>query len=271
MSPLVDAHNHLQDGRLRPHLAEIVPAMREAGVARCVVNGTCESDWPDVLELAARYPDVVQPSLGLHPWKIDSRSDRWATQLQAHIESGVSIFLGECGLDRWMKKPDLPAQEEVFLFHLSLATKHNLPLSIHCLQAWGALLDLLRANPRPERGFLLHSYGGSRELVPELVRLGAYFSFSGHFLHERKEKVRDAFRAVPPERLLAETDAPDMKPPPRLREIPLEDEDRAPLNHPANLVQIVSGLAQVLGSDDTDLRDLLAGNSQRFFGITLPV
>jgi len=84
-----------------------------------------------------------------------------------------------------------------------------LPASIHCLQAWGRIHELLRDHPRPARGFLLHSYGGSKEMVEPLAKLGAYFSFPGYFMHERKARQREAFQAVPLDRLLIETDAPD--------------------------------------------------------------
>ena len=74
---LFDAHNHLHDQRPIPSLQEIVPVMQEAGIARCVVNGTCEEDWPRVAELAEQFPGLVQPSFGLHPWKVPSRTSGW--------------------------------------------------------------------------------------------------------------------------------------------------------------------------------------------------
>ncbi len=117
--------------------------------------------------------------------------------------------VGEIGLDRW--KPDLPyaGQEEIFLAQLQLAAERNLPVSIHCLQAWGRLHELLRDHPRPARGFVLHSFGGPAEMIPAFAKLGAYFSFPGYFLHERKLRQRETFKHVPPDRLLIETDAPD--------------------------------------------------------------
>ena len=93
---------------------------------------------------------------------------------------------------------------------------------------------------QPARGFLLHSYGGSAELVPQLVDLGAYFSFSGYFLHEKKYKTRKAFSHIPSDRLLIETDAPDMLPPEDIISHPLSGN----LNHPANLTAIHHAAAQ---------------------------
>ncbi|HJM63446.1 MAG: TatD family hydrolase [Roseibacillus sp.] len=268
MTPLFDAHNHLHDERLLHSLPELLPAMRDARIEHCIVNGTCQDDWPRVMSLARRYPDLVQPSLGLHPWKIANRSPDWLEKLKRTLalHSGT-VFLGECGLDRWIEDPHFEDQREIFTLQLNLAAEHNLPLSIHCLKAWGPLMEILRSSKRPARGFLLHSYGGSAELVPPLASLGARFSFSGYFLQEHKEKIRAAFRQVPPDRLLVETDAPDMLPPDQHQGHLLCDREGQPLNHPANLPRIVNGLARVLGQAESDLRVLLADNFRRFFGL----
>jgi TatD DNase family protein len=99
---LFDAHNHLHDQRLIPSLQEIVPVMQEAGIARCVVNGTCEEDWPRVAELAEQFPDLVQPSFGLHPWKVPSRTSGWLENLRGYLDQFEDSCLGECGLDSWI-------------------------------------------------------------------------------------------------------------------------------------------------------------------------
>ncbi len=266
MRPLFDAHNHLQDPRFAPVLDEIVPAMQQAGVERCVVNGTGEDDWPRVAELAQRYPGFVQPSFGLHPWKASTRSAGWLQVLTARLEACPSPALGECGLDGWIENYDLEDQRAVFLAQLELAAARDLPLSIHCLKAWGPLLDCLRTTPRPARGFLLHSYGGSRQLVSELVSLGAYFSFSGSFLRPNRHSGREAFQAVPLDRLLVETDAPDMLPPPEQRLHPLLGSDGKSLNHPANLPAIAANLAEIREESPTPLVRQLEDNFRRFFG-----
>ena len=204
---LFDAHNHLQDNRFPDDTASMLAECKEAGLVRMVVNGTRESDWDMVAQLAGQHPQVI-PSFGLHPWFVPERSTDWLSRLEQLLDAWPSA-VGEIGLDRW--KPGLPydEQEEVFLAQLSLAARRDLPVSIHCLKSWGRLLELLRENRKPDRGFLLHSYGGPAEMVEPLAKLGAYFGFPGYFAHERKHRQREVFRHVPPDRLLIETDAPD--------------------------------------------------------------
>jgi TatD DNase family protein len=261
---LYDAHNHLQDDRFGGRQKELLAACEKSGVVRMVVNGASEEDWPQVLKLAQEHK-IVLPSFGYHPWYLQERTPDWLKNLENHLDQ-IPSAVGEIGLDRW--KPDLPyaGQEEAFLAQLRLASDRNLPVSIHCLQAWGRLHDLLRENPRPACGFVLHSFGGPAEMVPAFTKLGAYFSFPGYFLNERKIRQRDVFKKVPPDRLLIETDAPDQMLPPEKNLHPLAGVDGKPLNHPANLPAVYSGLAETLGEKAEALSARVEENFQRVFG-----
>ena len=266
---LYDAHNHLQDQRLAAHYHAIFPALKAERIVKMVVNGSSEADWPAVLELARQYPTVL-PSFGLHPWYVSKRSADWLKSLVAHLDA-VPAGVGEIGLDRWISGHDLPDQESVFLEQLSLAAERNLPVSIHCLQAWGKLLELLQTAPRPRCGFVLHSFGGPQEMIPRLTELGAYFSFPGYFALPRKSSQRVAFRRVPAERLLIETDAPDQLLPENLIGYPLFDERTGKaINHPANLGAVYRFVAALLAQPLEKLSSQVEENFQRLFQIRDP-
>ena len=243
---MTDAHNHLQDLRFDGIREKVIHEMQQCGITRCIVNGTSPDDWQAVSDLASSYPNLIVPSFGLHPWKPPT-SD-WYSLLVHFLDSTPRACIGECGLDRWIKNYDLEQQKEIFIAQLDLATKRNLALSIHCLKAWGPLLDILRSHPLPKRGFLIHSYNGSAELVPELVQLGAYFSVSGYFLHQRKEHMIEVFQNIPTDRLLLETDAPDMLPPEEVITYQLSKK----INHPANLKTIRKNLKPHLDLSNVD-------------------
>ena len=233
-----------------------------------VVNGSCEEDWPAVLSLSRQFPQVI-PSFGYHPWYVKERSAGWQQNLTRYLDEAPLAGIGEIGLDRWMQGYDLPDQEVVFVWQLRLAADRNLPVSIHCLQAWGRLLELLQAGPRPRRGFLLHSYGGPQEMIAPLARLGAYFSIPGYYAHERKSRQRETFRHVPPDRLLIETDAPDQLLPDKRNRNPLNDPGTGkPLNHPANIRAVYDFAAELLGEPVESLASRVEENFQRLFGLT---
>lgn len=275
---LYDAHNHLQDDRFGGGQAGLMAACANAGVARMVVNGACEDDWPQVLALARRFPQVL-PSFGYHPWYVHERTADWHRKLGTFLDA-IPSAVGEMGLDRWKTTLPYDGQEEVFVVQLRLAAERNLPVSIHCLQVWGRMLELLKAGPRPARGFLLHSYGGPQEMVASFADLGAYFSLPGFYAHERKERQRETFRHVPPDRLLIETDAPDQLLPEMKSEIggrtkwfgdakvlALADEKTGKaINHPANLAAVYQFAAELRGEPLEKLAAQVEQNFLRLFG-----
>lgn len=276
---LYDAHNHLQDEWLAPHLDRIAADLAAVGVAGAVVNGTTPDDWPAVAALAARFSWVV-PSYGIHPWDCGNRPADWFAQLETRLAATPRARVGEIGLDRWMldrAKPDdsrltglrrapLDEQTEVFTQQLALAASRNLAASIHCIDAWGALLDTLRTAKIPARGFLLHAYAGPVEMIRPFADLGAYFSFNGAFLDAKRENQRLAFRSVPADRLLVETDAPAMplRSHWRTHDLPARP-DSTPVNHPANIAAVYAGLADYLGQPLTVLATQVEANFHRLF------
>ncbi|MGD1979671.1 MAG: TatD family hydrolase [Akkermansiaceae bacterium] len=251
---MIDIHNHLQDSRFDGKRDDLIDEMKAEGITSCVVNGTSENDWPDVARLAKDHPGFVIPAFGLHPWNVTDRSPGWLEKLTGFLGDHPEAIVGECGLDRWMKNPDLDSQHRVFRDQMELALTLNRPVTIHCLNAWGALLDELTSFPKLPR-FLLHSFGGSLEVARQCEKLGAYFSFSGYFLEARKAAVRDVFARLDPTRILVETDAPDMAPPEPTHHL-------GTLNHPANLAAIASQLSKVCGISVSDLDT----NACRFLG-----
>ena len=279
MIPLYDAHNHFHDEWLVPHHAAIDAAVRAAGLRRAVVNGACAADWPVIADLARRY-DWVLPSYGVHPWDCGNRASDWLERLSAALAADPRAAVGEIGLDRWMldrARPDdprlaglrrapLPEQGEVMLKQLALATTENRPVAIHCLQAFGALEGLLRHVNVPTRGFLLHAYSGPPEMVKIFADLGAYFSFNAAFTGERHAARREAFRLVPADRLLVETDAPAMPVPPELDRHPLPPSPTGErVNHPANIDLGYTGLAEARQVPLADLAAQVEQNFHRYF------
>jgi TatD DNase family protein len=262
MIPWADSHNHLQDARLGA-AGPLVRAMREAGVTACVANATQEADWPDVARLAREFPGFVAPAFGVHPWRAATVLPGWQERLADLLEEFPTASLGECGLDGWVDSPSLPAQEAVFMDQLRLGKRLNRPLTIHCLKAWNPLFDAFKKEAPPGK-FLMHSFGGSAEIAARLAREGAYFSFSGYFLQPRKAAVLAVFRGIPLDRLLVETDAPDMLPPGSAIRHPLPGGH----NHPANLPAIAEGLAAALGISAAELSAHTLANHRSLFGHT---
>jgi TatD DNase family protein len=291
-----DAHCHLQDERLLPHLDAALARAVQAGVASMMCCGSSEADWPLLPDLARRFPGV-RVAFGLHPWYVHERTPAWLDTLAASLQ-GTPSTVGEIGLDHALDKSTFAAQEEVFLAQIRLAGQLARPVSIHCRRAWGRLMELLDEKGWPAAGFVLHSYSGSAELVQSLVRRGAFFSFSGAITFEQNRRGREAVVAVPADRLLIETDAPDLAPALPVHAFPLRlskehpdgeaavppeegslqasgatggstaprtDLDTKPVNEPAFLVAVAGAVAALRGVSIETVAALTEGNARRLF------
>ncbi|MFT4900977.1 MAG: TatD DNase family protein [Lentimonas sp.] len=261
-APLFDAHNHLAHPALACSWEQVAADLDAVGVGMAVVNGVETADWPKILHLARSSPHIL-PAIGLHPWSVNAAPSDWQQQFTRAMDAGAKA-IGEVGLDRWIQGYDIDRQMDAFCWQVAQARARNLPLSIHCLKAMGLLLETLSRIELPARGFHLHAYNGSAANIPQLVQRGAYFSFNSGQLKPRAKTVRQAIQAVPVDRLLIETDAPDMLPPPALREFELPAPDHQ-LNHPANLRRAYQAIAEIRGLDFQTLAAQVERNFKRFF------
>ena len=277
---LFDAHNHLQFAELSPFLDQITADLTAINCGGAVVNGTHpDDDWAAVTSLAARY-DWIVPSYGIHPWDAGIRPPSWQETFAATLTAHPHAAVGEIGLDTLILEPTrgnspdlqnvrvapIEEQQEVCAWQLRWAAENNRPASIHCVRAWGPLLEILHHTPVPSAGFLLHAYSGSAELIPQLADLGAYFSFNTAHIDPRKTRQRAAFRIVPFDRLLVETDAPAMSPQSPSYKLGTSPAART-LNHPANLVDAYVDLARLRGIVFCELETIVSTNFRRLFGI----
>ena len=197
----IDSHIHLQDYKAN-NAQQIVEELKSKDFAKVIAVSSNEEDWEKVAFLAENNKDFVIPAFGLHPWQITKVQKNWQQRLTNWIRKFPQAIIGECGLDR-LKAPCWEGQTEAFAFHCELAKQYHRPLNIHVLRAENDFRVML--NKMPEK-FVLHSYGGSNELLKQSIDAGGYISWSAALL-KRKNAV-ELINATPLSRILTESDAP---------------------------------------------------------------
>lgn len=261
---MFDAHVHLQDKRLAGREREIESLARASGISGVCVCGTSPSDWGVVEAIPACYTFPVYLAFGVHPWYAGALPNKWDETLKDFLLRHPDAVVGEIGLDGIRSTPSTDIQVGVVERQLNLAVELNRPVVLHGAKAWGLLLDRLTPYAGKLRGFLLHGFGASRELLHRFLDLGAYVSFGGAVTHPRCVRAREALRAVPDDRLLLETDAPDFFPDGGLPLTP----DLNRVNHPANLASVLRHAAELRGIDASTLEAQTEQNARTFFGAT---
>lgn len=256
---LIDSHVHLQDSRL---LA--CGNLASPRIAIQLVNGTCPDDWEAVARIEDQHGTKRFKAFGVHPWKVGALTGGWQDALREYLTQSVAISVGEIGLDNWIEPRNEALQQRVFCVQLELAKELKLPPTLHCLRAWEPLVRLVK-EARLDTGFLVHGFGGSLEVQRQLLELGGYFSFSSYAADPRRKRMREALAACPADRLLFETDAPDMAPPVGKARFPLQDASGNPVHHPHEILSSYLLAAELRECASEDLVTGAAANFARLF------
>ena len=252
---IIDNHTHLHDSRIIGQIDTILAESAESGVHYFANNGTCEEDWPKVASLSDLHHGII-PCFGLHPWYISTRSSRWLDVLAQYLASYKSA-VGEIGLDHTIQCSDFADQEDILRSQMGLAKDLNLPFVIHCRKAWDRLLKVLnRYKPFP-RAFLVHNFNGSNDIARRLLGFGAYLSASTAIVRRNHETLLNIFAELPLDRLLIETDSPEMS------------IDKSVLNAPSQVVKVLELLAISRKMSAVELESQLWQNAITFWGETL--
>jgi len=264
-----DAHTHLQSPLLSGVLPRVIDDAARAGVTGVCCCATMPDDWSAVAELArARLPFVLVPAFGVHPWHVQGLPADWPDRLAALLDAHPVAAVGEIGLDGL--RDDVPAalQDEVFRRQLDIAERLRRPVILHGARAWGRLTERIKPFARLLPGVVVHGFSGSAEILKQLLNLGAYVSFAGSVCNPNARRVRAAAAAVPPDRLLIETDTPDILPPggQPVSAVPHDP----PLNQPANLPLVAQAVAHIRGLDVAEAGVVVERNARRVYGLGEP-
>jgi TatD DNase family protein len=242
-------------------LARKAQAVQVTGVCCC---GTTPDDWSATEAVAARpLPFVVIPGFGVHPWYVRFLPKDWRVKLEMYLERNPVAVIGEIGLDGVMDDVPLALQEEVFVWQLEFAERVRRPVVLHGARAWGRLVELLKPYARRIPGFVAHGFGGSAEILRQILNMGGYVSFAGTVCNTNATKVRAAAKEIPDSQILVETDAPDLFP---AGGRPIgTGANGKPLNHPANLNVVLREVAALRNVSADELSDITGANARRIF------
>jgi TatD DNase family protein len=258
---MIDTHAHLDDPQFDADRDTVLGRARQAGVDTIICVGTTLASSRAAVRLAESCPGLYA-AVGIHPNSAaEAGPDDWL-QVAALLDHPRVVALGETGLDRYRDFAPLELQRDYFRRHLLLGRERDLPVVIHCRDAWEHLLPLVRefAAAGPLRG-VLHAFSGDVATLAECIALGLYVSFAGNVSYTNKkfQTLRAAAVAAPADRVLIETDSPYLVPE------PLRGRQRR--NEPALLVHTAAALAVLRGATPETLAAQTAENARRLFRI----
>ena len=252
---ITDSHCHLDFPDFEDDRDAVIARAHEAGVHRMVTICTKLRQEPQVRAIADAVPHVFYAA-GTHP--MSAADEPMATvddlvRLAAHPKF---VGIGESGLDYHYTAESAEVQQESLRVHAAAARETGLPLIIHARDADADMARILTEEYRNGAySCVLHCFSSGPELARAALDMGFYLSMSGIATFPKSEELRDIFAAAPIERILVETDAPYLAPPPH----------RGRRNEPAYTAHTARKGAEVFGMEWPDFAAQTEANFERLF------
>jgi TatD DNase family protein len=254
----VDSHCHLDDARFDVDRDAVIERARAAGVKYLLaVGGGGGADALDAaLPIAARY-DGIYAAAGIHPHEAERAEPRHFEKLREAARAPKVVAIGEIGLDYHYDHSPREAQKKALAQQLEIAREARLPVIVHSREAWSDLTEIFVGEWKSSGlGGILHCFSGTMEDARPFLDMGFWVSFAGNLTFKKAGNLREAARALPLDRLLAETDSPYLAPQPV----------RGQRNEPAFVREVTRELARLQGLSEAEMGELTVRNFERFFG-----
>jgi TatD DNase family protein len=254
---IVDSHAHLHFDSFDQDRGEVLRRAREAGVVAMIDVGTDAATSARAFELASAEAGIF-PTAGIHPNDSGAATAADWERVEALIEDPRCVAVGECGLDWYRDRTPKEVQKPAFERQVRLARERDLPIIIHCREAFADVYALLRGVGSSHRG-VMHCFSGDAAQAREAVALGLHVSFAGPLTYKKNVALRDALAQVPADKVLVETDCPFLPP----------EGKRGQRNEPAFLPFLVHEIARASGESPERAARRTSANAQALFRLPI--
>ncbi|MCK5476137.1 MAG: TatD family hydrolase, partial [Candidatus Pacebacteria bacterium] len=242
---------------------EVMKRFFDAGGEKMINVGCDLSSSIRSYELAKNNENVFA-SAGIHPHDANSVNKSSLKKLEELVRHYKVIAVGEIGLDYFRNLSSQEKQIEAFRLQLELADNHNMPLIIHCRDAYNDLIDILKSYQTDDWRGVIHCFGGSQKIAEEFLELGFYIGFTGTVTYYKdksklgnKPEIYNVIENIPLDRILIETDCPYLAPVP----------ERGERNEPLLVRYVAKKIAHIRNTSFEEIEKATSENAKKLFGI----
>lgn len=254
LAHIFDTHSHYDDPKFSGGAEELLTSLFERGISGVVHAATDPGSSRFGIKKSDKF-ERFYTSCGIHPENADSFTEKDVDIIRSLAKSSEkAVAIGEIGLDYHYDGYDKKRQIELFRAQTELANELDLPVIVHCRDAAGDCMSILRSL-RP-RG-IMHCFSGSYETAKEVISLGMYLGFTGAITFKNSKKAQEVVKNIPLDRLLFETDCPYMAPEPH----------RGEVCHSGLIVHTAAKAAELKGIETSEIIKATEENAKRIYGV----
>lgn len=254
---LIDSHAHLTKMELQGGVDQLLKNAYSAGI-QTIVNICTDVETLNLgLELAQKYPWIYNTA-ATTPHDVEKEGENFFSIVADHARQGNLVAIGETGLDYYYQHSPSDIQKKFLRRYLHLALECNLPIVIHCREAFKDFFEILDAEYKHHEKLgpgVLHCFTGTLKEAEQVIKRGWYLSLSGIVTFKKSEELRRVAQMVPLDQLLIETDSPYLAP----------QSKRGKVNEPAYLPEIAESIAQTKGISLEELAEATRKNTYQLF------
>lgn len=256
---MIDTHTHLFVEEFSEDLPSVIQRAKEAGVECVFMPNIDDESLEDMLEVCAQYPEYCYPMLGFHPTSVDAFSMEKVQRMKKLLVPGHPyIAIGEVGLDLYWDKTYLREQQMVLEEQIQWAMEWELPLVIHCREAFPELFDMLKPYKKTGLKGVFHSFTGTIDEAQEALEYDNFVLGINGVVTFKKSTLPEVLKQVPLERLVLETDSPYLAP------VPF----RGKRNESAFVEKVADKLADIYGISTGEICSITSKNALKVFDIS---
>lgn len=253
----IDTHSHLQFSEFDEDRAMVIGNAKKAGVKQFIVPGVDPHSSEGAIHLATQHPDVIFAAIGFHPYEAQTIDSVQLLETMLSTQDKHIVAIGECGLDYHIyNKEDATSkkdhQKQLFAAHIALALKYDLPLIMHCRDAYEDFFDVIDSMPTLPRG-VIHCFSGGLQELRFAKDRNLYVGIDGNVTYSKQ--LGTITPNIPLSMLLIETDAPYLTPVPH----------RGKRNEPKYIPLTATYIATLQNCLVQDIASITTKNAQTLF------
>ena len=253
---MIDTHSHLFVEEFSDDLRQTIQRAKDAGVTNIFMPNIDDTTISDMLRVCSEFPGYCFPMLGFHPTSVNAQSMSVVKDMKRLLDGEHPyIAIGEVGMDLYWDKTYLKEQQRVFDEQIQWALEYQLPLVIHCREAFPELFEVLKPYKDTELSGVFHSFTGTQDEADELMEYTRFMIGVNGVVTFKKSSLPGILQSIPLNRLVLETDSPYLAPTPY----------RGKRNESSYIVKVAEKLAELYDMGLEDIKRQTLQNALKVF------